>query len=213
MSNCKTKLVIFDCDGVLFDSREANRHYYNALLRMMGMPEMDEEELDYCHSHTASESVDFLLDGDSELIERANELISTISYDQFLRFMKFEPAVRETVREIKKACSTAISTNRSTTMPLLVSMYGLNSLFDLIVCALDVQHPKPHPEGVFRILEYFRCSPDQALYVGDTVVDQQVAHNAGVPLIAYKNPNLDAMFHVEHFSEIKDIVFGLNHGK
>jgi beta-phosphoglucomutase-like phosphatase (HAD superfamily) len=32
------KLVIFDCDGVMFDSMEANRKYYNFLLEKFGHP-------------------------------------------------------------------------------------------------------------------------------------------------------------------------------
>ena len=39
------KLVVFDCDGVMFSSREANRAYYNDLLRAFSCPPMDEAEL------------------------------------------------------------------------------------------------------------------------------------------------------------------------
>ena len=47
------KLIVFDCDGVLFDSREANRRYYNSLRERFGHPPMDEEELEYVHTHNA----------------------------------------------------------------------------------------------------------------------------------------------------------------
>ena len=32
------RAVILDCDGVMFDSREANRAYYNAVLSHFGRP-------------------------------------------------------------------------------------------------------------------------------------------------------------------------------
>ncbi len=203
----KTKLAIFDCDGVLFDSREANRHYYNAVLHEVGLPPMDEKQLDYCHSHTASESLDFLLKDQSEtIVKEARQVIGRLKYDKFLKYMSPEPGMYETVKNLKKIIPTAISTNRSTTMPLLVEMYDLNLLFDKIVCALDVRRPKPDPEGVFMILSHFNIEPEFSVYIGDTWVDAKVANAAGVPFIAYKNRDLDAMFHVEHFSEIEKII-------
>jgi len=46
-------LAIFDCDGVLFDSKEANRHYYNFIATELGREELSPEELEYVHMHTA----------------------------------------------------------------------------------------------------------------------------------------------------------------
>ena len=212
MNNSPFKLAIFDCDGVLFDSREANRHYYNAVLSSVGLQEMDEEQLDFCHMHTASESMAYLLKGQPEsIVNEAKKLIERVDYSSFLKYMTMEPGVTETVQQIRKFIPAAISTNRSTTMPLLATMYGLDQLFDKIVCALDVKNPKPHPEGVYNILDYFKVSPHEAVYIGDTNVDQEVASRAGVSLIAYKNSTLEAMFHVEHFSEIGKIVLGENY--
>ena len=54
------KLVIFDCDGVMFDSRDANRIYYNQLLEKFDYPLMDREEEDYVHSHNVMDSVSFI---------------------------------------------------------------------------------------------------------------------------------------------------------
>ena len=38
------ELVIFDADGVLFDSTESNTSYYNAIFAQMGEPPMNPEE-------------------------------------------------------------------------------------------------------------------------------------------------------------------------
>ncbi len=203
------KLAIFDCDGVLFDSREANRCYYNALLEKLNLAPMNEEQLDFCHVHTANEAIEFLLQDQPESIkERARDIVKEIDYAPFLKYMKFEPGVVDTLSSVRDRLYTAISTNRSSTMPLLVRMYNLDTFFHKIVCALDVNNPKPDPEGVFKILKFFGIEPNQAIYIGDSIVDQIVAQNAGIPLIAYKNDDLDAMFHVEHFLEIKEILIG-----
>ena len=43
------KAIVFDCDGVIFDSREANKAYYNAILKNIGLPPMNEEQLNFAH--------------------------------------------------------------------------------------------------------------------------------------------------------------------
>ena len=49
------KLVAFDCDGVLFDSRQANIAFYNDILARFEQPRMDLEAEDFVHSHTVWE--------------------------------------------------------------------------------------------------------------------------------------------------------------
>jgi phosphoglycolate phosphatase-like HAD superfamily hydrolase len=43
----------------------------------------------------------------------------------------------------------------------------------------DVSEPKPHPEGIERLLAKLGASPERTLVVGDSYADIQTAHNAG----------------------------------
>jgi phosphoglycolate phosphatase len=201
-------LAIFDCDGVLFDSRDANRIYYNSILARFGREPVSEEDLAYVHMHTAEESIEYLFRDDQVVRRDAFVYVMTLDYSDFLEFMTMEPGVGETIESMRPPVMTAISTNRSSTMPKLRRVFGLDNWFDQIVCALDVQRPKPDPEGVFKILHVLNINREKAIYIGDSVVDEMVAMRAGIPLIAYKNHDLNAMFHVKHFSEIRDIVLG-----
>ncbi len=206
------KIAIFDCDGVLFNSYEANRAYYNEIARLSGRGPLSPEEMAYCHMHTAKESVEYIFRDDPEGMERAFEIIKSVDYSRFLPFMSKEPGMEETVKELKRWMFTAISTNRSTTMPRLIEIYRLDRLFDQIVCALDVKRPKPDPEGVFLILERLGLSPEEAVYIGDSKVDEITAKNAGIRLIAYKNRDLDTQFHADDFEQAGNIIMSLHKG-
>ncbi len=46
-------------------------------------------------------------------------------------------------------------------------------------------------------------------YIGDSGVDFEVCHVAGVPLIAYKNKAPKAHIHVESLGEVKEILLEL----
>jgi phosphoglycolate phosphatase len=199
-------LAIFDCDGVLLDSREANRAYYNAILKEFGRRSMNDKQLSFVHMHTAEESVKYLFGDDMATQKEALIYTQTLDYASFLDCLIMEPGVGDTIESIRPPILTAISTNRSTTMSRVVDIFGLDKWFDIIVCALDVNNPKPDPEGVFKILETLKVEKDRAIYIGDSVVDEMIAYRTEIPLIAYKNKDLKAMFHVEHFVQIKTIL-------
>jgi phosphoglycolate phosphatase len=196
------KLIIFDCDGVMFDSKDANRIYYNHLLEHFGHPLMDEEEENYVHSHNVIESVQHIFRNFSHEIDKAHSYRLTVDYTPFLKYMVIEPDLKAFLELIRPKYHTAISTNRSTTMPSVMQMHGLDPYFDLVVTSLDVEQPKPHAEALLKILNHFQLSADEAVYIGDSMVDRE--HTAGVNmrLISFKNPELPAEYYVNCFLDI-----------
>ncbi len=206
MDISEKRLIIFDCDGVLFNSLEANRAFYNEISTRAGRTPLSKEEMRFCHMHTAFDSIGFLFKDHPDLIQKAYEVYESLDYSDFLPYMAMEPGMKETVSRLRKDRFTAISTNRSTTMPRLIELYGLNGIFDEIVCALDVRRPKPDPEGIELILQRLGCTPNDAVYVGDSKVDEDTAKGVSIPLIAYKNRKLDTQFHVDSFIDLERLL-------
>jgi len=91
-------------------------------------------------------------------------------------------------------------------MDRVISEHGLEGYFDLVVCASDVDHPKPHPDPLIKIIEHFGVVPGDSLYVGDSELDEIAAKAAGVPFVAYKNRSLSADFHIQSLMEIAEIL-------
>ena len=196
------KLIIFDCDGVMFDSRDANRIYYNQLLEKFGYPLMNREEEDYVHSHNVMDSVSHIFRNHPHEIDRVHAYRQSVDYTPFLQYMRIEPDLKDFLRFLKPKYYTAISTNRSTTMPAVMEMHGLDPLFDLVVTSLDVKQPKPHAEALLKILHHFNLSADQAVYIGDSMVDREHTAEVNMRLISFKNPALPAEYHVNSFLDI-----------
>lgn len=197
------KLVVFDCDGVMFSSKEANRAYYNHLLENFSRPPMDEDEAHYVHVQNVLESVRYIFRRYPEIsLEDVNAYRMSVDYSRFLRHMEMEPDLPEFLRQIKPKYHTAISTNRSDTMSMVLDTFELRPWFDMVVTALDVSRPKPAPEGMLKIMERFEVKPDEVIYIGDSTVDQDLCKAVDVDLIAFKNPSLEARYHVENFLSI-----------
>lgn len=197
------KLVIFDCDGVLFDSREANRAYYNHLLTQFNCPPMNEEELDYVHAHNVTDSVAHIFRRHTHVRQEFIDRYRTeLDYAPFLKHMRMEPDLMEFLRLIKPRYHTAISTNRTTTMPMILDIFKLRPWFEQVVTALDTPRPKPAPDGLRMILDNFQVNVAEAIYIGDSTVDLEHTRSMDMELIAFKNPSLQAQYHVENFMDI-----------
>ena len=52
--------------------------------------------------------------------------------------------------------------------------------FDAVITDDDVDHPKPHPEGLIAALHTMDVEPSQAVYAGDSVFDCRAAHAAKI---------------------------------
>ena len=195
------KVVAFDCDGVMFDSQDANRAYYDHLLDHFGLPAMIPEQLAYVHMHTVDESLAFLM-GDSVDLDAVHTYRKRLGYLPFLQYMQMEPGLVGLLGRLRPRFKTAVATNRTDTMAHVLAENRIEHLFDLVVCALDVSFPKPHPEPLNKVAGHFSVSPGEVVYVGDSQVDEIAAQAAGMPFVAFRNPGLKADNHIRQLSEM-----------
>lgn len=191
-SKQQIKCVIYDCDGVLFDSLQANRRLYNHICVSMGRKPLTEEELGYCHTHTVFEAIHSLFQNNEAEEKRALEFLThNVDLKQFVEYLVMEPHLLETLAILRqKKIITAISTNRTTSMKHVMERFELRPYFDMVVTALDVEYPKPHGESVERIVSTFNLNKKEVLFVGDSDVDKQTAEASGVSFVAYKTKHL-----------------------
>lgn len=192
------KGIVFDCDGVLFDSMDSNRTYYNAIRARLGLSPMNAEEEAYVHSHTVRESLFFIVPqkmwGEIDRVRREVDYV-----EEILPHLRPEPGLYDLLQRLRdNGYLLGISTNRSNTMSWVVERFGLKKYFKPVIHAGIVQ-AKPHPEGMNKIMQMWRVSPERIAFVGDSDLDQGSARAAGVHFWAYKNPSLQADLHINDF--------------
>ncbi len=197
--------VIFDCDGVMFDSRQANINFYNHILSHFGLPAMSFEDIEFVHMHTAVESLNHIFKN-SLYLDEAQEYRLRLDYIPFIKDMVIEPGLIEVLDFLKPDYGLAVATNRSNTIGTVLEINGLTHYFDIVVSSLDVNNPKPHPESIFKILDFFGIEAQACFYIGDSLVDYETARSAGVLFISYKNRGLNADYHVDRLMDITGLV-------
>jgi HAD superfamily hydrolase (TIGR01509 family) len=199
--NRKQSLIIYDCDGVLIDSRRANHAFYNHILAHFGRPPLSPEQLDLVHAATAQETIDFLFQ-DAAWRAQAQDYQRHLDNSPFLSLIGLEPHIREVLAQLRSAAHLAVASNRGKSLVPVLRTLGLDGFFEMTVGSSEVSRPKPHPECLRKILAHFRVGPEEALYIGDSEVDQLLAEAAGMPLAAYKNPSLQARYHLRDHLEL-----------
>jgi len=207
MGTDPTQVIIFDCDGVLFDSKDANIAFYNHILSQFHLPPMNPEEVEYVHVSTAEGALRYLLTRrDPRVLEEVLAHRPRVDYTPFIRLMHMEPNLKELLSSLPRHIHRAISTNRAHTITDVLCIHGLEDEFALVISSLDVKNPKPHPESVLKILNHFSLSPAEALFIGDSAVDQESAQGARVPFVAYKNRSLQAEFYIDDLLAVNEII-------
>ena len=136
--------VIFDCDGVMIDSRAANNIFYNRVLAYFGLPPMTQEQEDYSFMATSRQALLHIvpphLHHEIDYVTR-NEVIYQRDIVPMLRlqpgFMNFIDNLRG------RGVRMAVHTNRKLDgIQTVLDIFSLPSYFNPVVAA-DTAAPKP----------------------------------------------------------------------
>ena len=180
--------IVFDCDGVLFESRAANLAYYNAVLAAFGEPPVDPddaERADLCHTAASPEVFRTLLG--EERLPAALEAAGLLDYRQFIPAMQPEPGMPAALAELSRRFPLAVATNRGSSMREILAHFGLSGYFQAVVTSRDVPRPKPYPDMLLEAARQLALAPGQLLFIGDSHLDRSAALAAGVCFAAYRN--------------------------
>ena len=176
------KLYLFDLDGTLIDSdqmiietfRELYKKYrpdFNPLdshIRQFSGPQITES----LSKEFPNEDLNVMLD---EYRNRSRKY-----YDQFVHLF---PGARELIQKLHdKNIPYGIITNKHRYATIYTyELLDLEKFNIYSVCADDVEHLKPHEEGIVRAMEHFGITnKDDVIYIGDGKFDYLTAKNAGV---------------------------------
>lgn len=179
------RLIVFDLDGTLLNSLEDLADSANWVLEQHGFP-----------THPVDAYRYFVGDGVRKLIERIlpqeerTEARIEQCRQEFVAYYKVHmedktsvyEGITELLVELKnRGLKIAVATNKvHIAVKPLMEKYFPEIRFDSMIGQREGVPVKPAPQIMFDILRETGCEPSEALHVGDTATDMQLAHNAGV---------------------------------
>ena len=180
------KTVVFDLDGTLLNTIDDLADAGNRVCAARGWPQ-----------HTVEEYKYFVGNGIPKLVERfsppqartPDQLADTLAafqadYGAHLRDKTAPyPGMPALLARLKAAgVQLAVFSNKADPLARqVVADYFDAALFDAVRGALPGVPTKPAPQGTLALMQAIGADPAATLYVGDSNVDVDTAHNAGLP--------------------------------
>ena len=210
------RVIIFDFDGTLADTREIIVRTNQEVQRRMGYPITDEEGI--------MATVGFVLEECIQMMYPdlpKNELPAWIAmYREVFDSLKGKiipklfPHVKETLEALsERGCILTVASSRGTeSLQDFLREMGIAPYISYVLGAQDVQQPKPHPEPVLKTLRDLGFDASEALVVGDMPVDIQMGRGAGAKTcgVSFGNAGREALiqagadFIIDDFRELLD---------
>jgi len=182
----QVEAIIFDCDGVIFESRDANLAYYNKILAQFSRPLVSKNnhvQAHLCHTVCTRDVLKGLLSKDE--LDPALEYAATLDYCEFIPFMIPEPHLAVALKELVKSYSLAIATNRGKSVELVLGHFGLRDFFSVVVTSHDVEKPKPAPDLLLLASQRLDVGAESCLFIGDSDLDINAANQAKIPFLGF----------------------------
>jgi len=171
--------VLFDWDGTLLDSFEADANAYFHMFGALGMKwSMEELKRHYSpnwhHVYRAAN------------LPRARWKEADRLWRKFYRRQrpKLQPGARRVLRALDRRFKLGlVSSGSRARVRRQLREHEVSEMFLAKVCSEDASHRKPHPAPLRMALQKLRAVAQASVYIGDAPEDIEMAHRAGVRAI------------------------------
>ncbi|MBO5671559.1 MAG: HAD-IA family hydrolase [Alistipes sp.] len=214
----KPKVIIFDFDGTLCDTRHNIIVAFRATMERLGLELRDEatcgatigltlrDGFRSMYPELSNAAIDYCVDTYRQIFaERREELMPELF-----------PYVADTLEELhRRGYRFTVASSRLTdSLMLFMRHHGIDTYFEYVVGSDSVENHKPHPEPVLKTLAALNIEPTDAFVVGDMPVDIAMAHGAGVEacVVTYGNATREeleasgAEIVIDRFDKLLDIL-------
>jgi pyrophosphatase PpaX len=175
------RTLLFDLDGTLIDSVRLILDSYHHTLAAHGLAARTDDH--WLEGMGTPLSVQFSeWKNDPERLEALIATYRAYNLANHDRMVTIYPGVLKAIHEVKaRGANTGLVTSKNQQGALRgLRLVGLHALMDVMVCADDVENPKPHPEPVEKAVRLLGADPTATVYIGDSIHDMRSGRAAGV---------------------------------
>jgi phosphoglycolate phosphatase-like HAD superfamily hydrolase len=198
--------VIFDIDGVLIDSHDANVAWYRDFLAGYGYHGLSDEDLERGHYYSLREAIAFLTRAPEATVAAIYEDACDLPgypYD----LVRLPDACAETLAALEETRLLGIVTSRLRFgIDNFFAFSGLEPHFRVAVGYEDTTKHKPDAEPLLLACKRLGVAPERALYVGDAQNDLLCARAAGTHFVAYGDAIADAERVIRSFKALPALI-------
>lgn len=203
------KAVIFDIDGVLLDSFEANLKFVQDLLKRAGYPAPSRKEFPELFHRPLYDIIKIRTKLTSEEeIKKIWEMGRNREVPYRLELLKTPDGVEEVIKILSHNYDLGIVTSRVREGVFEApALKKLEQYFKVAVAYQDTREHKPHPEPLLYAAKELKIIPEKSVYIGDVENDVKAGKAAGMKVIIYsKDPVQGADACITRFVELPQCI-------
>lgn len=213
----RIKAVILDFDGTMGDTQDLIVRTMQQTIQQLGLPSRTDEQCAAMIGLPLKHTFTTLIEMSEEMGERCAELYRRLFNENNVPgAVPVFPNVLDTVRTLyeRGLILTIASARRRDTLVEFLESMNLMQYIPYVISASDIENAKPAPDMVLKTLEDYHLIADEAIVVGDTKYDIEMAHRAGVKAVGvtYGNGTVEelraygAEYIIDDFAQLLDIV-------
>jgi len=172
--------LLFDLDGTLVHTQEANLKAYNFALLEHGL-EFSSEEF---KSTNGMDSRKFLAEIFPHLtnaeIDKIREIKASVYHKFFSNTFLNKNLLNLIDSFLGNKCLGIVTTGKKSNVFEILEFHNIRKKFDVIVTGDDTVNPKPSPDPYLKAIEIFDLSPSQILAFEDSQIGCDSAISAGL---------------------------------
>jgi phosphoglycolate phosphatase len=207
------KLVIFDMDGTLIDSKKDITISINHIRKLHYNLEPLSEEFVVEAINMEVRNLPKLFYNTQVYEQKDKDIFESFYEKQCIQNPYLYEGIEDVLVSLKdKGIKLSVATNAPTKFAkLMLNSLGVKNMFDVIIGADKVSMPKPSPQMLYKILEFYNFDKlkDKAWMIGDNSKDMLSAKNATIKSAFATwgfSPKSDYKCTISHPKDILNIV-------
>jgi pyrophosphatase PpaX len=174
------RAVLFDLDGTLIDSIDNIVACWQHTTRTLLGREIDRADVLPIIGRTLIDSFEEMAPGRGEEMLVEYRAFQATCHDDMVKLV---PGTRDTLEKLKASglLLGVVTSKGIVTATNGLNLFDLRPYFDVLVTLEDTTRHKPNAEPLLAACDRLGIQPDEAIYVGDAVVDILCGKAAGTP--------------------------------
>jgi phosphoglycolate phosphatase len=198
----KKKIILFDLDGVIIDSKSNMKHSWNFVKKKYGINNHFNEYFRLIGIDFHNILMKMKINNNRVKIEK--DYIAESQRN--IKKIKLFTSVKKVLSILnEKGLKIGIVTSKDCKRTQKI-LNRFNLKFDIIRCANQNYKSKPNPHKILSAIKELKISRKKTLYIGDMFVDELTAKNAKVDYIhanyGYSPKKISTKFCINKFGEI-----------
>jgi phosphoglycolate phosphatase len=177
----KKKVLFYDLDGTIVDTRRDITAAANHMVRSMGGKPLSPKQI----GSFVGQGLHYLIQGclqtdDAKRLEKGGKIYRQYYAAHMLDHTVLYAGVAETLEYFQDRTQAVITNKPDPFSQEILRQLGVAGYFSAIITGNSTYPRKPDPAAIISILKTYRAKPEEALLIGDSAIDIQTARNAGI---------------------------------